>query len=227
MSVNTPQIVRRFVTVSVLTAITGLLLFTAAGTLAYMRGWLFLGISFALVLVNGTILLRVNPDVIAARSRIGAGTKTFDYVAMAATGLAVLALPVLAGLDAVRFGTPAFGVLGIAAGIALLLAGNLFIVWSMAVNRHLEQTVRIQEEHRVIDNGPYRLVRHPMYVGMILQYLGTPLVLGSSWAFAATAMFVIVVVLRTAAEDRTLAAELPGYADFAARTRFRLLPGVW
>ena len=227
MSVNKPQIVRRFITVTVLTAVTGLLLFISAGTFAYLRGWLFLGLSFALVLVNGATLLRVNPDVIAARSKIGAGTKAFDYLAMVATGVAVLSLPVLAGLDAVRFGTPAFGMPGIAMGIVLLLIGNVFIVWSMAVNRHLEQTVRIQAEHRVIDSGPYRLVRHPMYVGMILQYLGTPLLLGSLWAFAATTLFVIVAVLRTAAEDKTLVAELPGYADFTVHTRFRLLPGVW
>lgn len=227
MPANTSKIVHRFVTVSVLTAITGILLFAAAGTAVYPRGWLYLGLSFALVLVNGVVLLRVNPDVIAARSQIGAGTKPFDFAAMAVTALAVLGLPVIAGLDAVRFGTPGFGLAGIVAGIALLLTGNLFIVWSMAVNRHLEQTVRIQEGHRVVDSGPYRIVRHPMYVGMILQYAGVPLILGSSWAFLATGLFAVVAVLRTAAEDRTLVAELPGYADFTRRTLFRLLPGVW
>ena len=227
MSANTPKILKRSVVVIMVIGVTGLLLFLAAGTFDYPRGWLYLGLSVAFVLVNGLILLKINPSVIAARAQIGSGTKRFDFVAMALAALATLALPVIAGLDAVRFGTPVFGDVGTIAGAILLMSGNGMIVWSMAVNRHLEQTVRIQDEHRVATDGPYRLVRHPMYVGMILQYLGTPLLLGSAWAFAATGLFVIVIVARTAMEDRTLQAELPGYADFVRQTRHRLLPGVW
>ncbi len=221
------KILKRLVNVVMVTGLIGALLFVGAGTFAYPRGWLYLGLSIAFLLVNAAILFRINPSVIAARAAIGAGTKRYDYLAMVATGLAVLGLPLIAGLDAVRFGTPQFGWTGIEAGTVLLVAGNVFIVWSMAVNRHLEQTVRIQENHHVIDTGPYRIVRHPMYVGMILQYLGSPLLLGSGWAFLATGLFVLVAVLRTAAEDKTLQAELPGYADFTMRTRFRLLPGLW
>jgi protein-S-isoprenylcysteine O-methyltransferase Ste14 len=93
----------------------------------------------------------------------------------------------------------------------------------------LETTVRIQEDrdHRVIMTGPYRFVRHPMYVGMLIMNLATPLLLGSVWAFVPVAGMVIALTIRTALEDRTLQRELPGYADFCKETKYRLLPPIW
>jgi protein-S-isoprenylcysteine O-methyltransferase Ste14 len=114
-------------------------------------------------------------------------------------------------------------------GLALLAAGIAIVTWGMTVNRFAETSVRIQNDrgHTVITSGPYRLVRHPMYVGAILLYAATPLILGSLWAAALSAVIMILFLIRTALEDRTLRRELPGYADYAAHTRYRLLPGVW
>jgi protein-S-isoprenylcysteine O-methyltransferase Ste14 len=99
----------------------------------------------------------------------------------------------------------------------------------MLVNTHFETVVRIQADrgHRVVTTGPYGLVRHPGYVGVSLLALGTPLIVGSAYGLIPAALTVITLVVRTALEDRTLGAELPGYADYAAQTRHRLLPGIW
>jgi protein-S-isoprenylcysteine O-methyltransferase Ste14 len=89
--------------------------------------------------------------------------------------------------------------------------------------------VRIQADrgHKVVTTGPYRLVRHPAYAGLIVFMLASALALESLWALIPAAMVVVVLIVRTALEDRTLLAELPGYAEYAQRTRFRLLPGIW
>jgi protein-S-isoprenylcysteine O-methyltransferase Ste14 len=101
--------------------------------------------------------------------------------------------------------------------------------WAMSVNTYLSTIVRVQTErgHHVVTAGPYRYVRHPMYVGTILFGLCIPLFLGSWYALLPGALMGIGYVIRTALEDRTLQAELPGYADYAAQVRYRLLPGVW
>jgi protein-S-isoprenylcysteine O-methyltransferase Ste14 len=113
--------------------------------------------------------------------------------------------------------------------VVLHLLGSIPIAGAMATNPHLETTVRIQEDrgHRVSTSGPYRVVRHPMYVGAILQFAGAPLVLGSLWACLPVAAAPVLFIVRTALEDRTLRRELPGYEAYAQRTRYRLLPGVW
>ena len=97
------------------------------------------------------------------------------------------------------------------------------------MNPFLEKTVRIETDHghRVIDTGPYAYVRHPFYVGFVCWMLSTPLLLGSTWAFILAVLTVVGIVIRTALEDRTLHRDLPGYADYAARIRFRLIPRVW
>jgi len=99
----------------------------------------------------------------------------------------------------------------------------------MQANRFFSAVVRIQEErgHAVASGGPYRFVRHPGYVGMIAQFLVTPLTLGSLWALMPAGIAVGLYVWRTALEDRTLREELAGYQDYAARVRYRLLPGIW
>jgi protein-S-isoprenylcysteine O-methyltransferase Ste14 len=115
-------------------------------------------------------------------------------------------------------------------GNALVIIGFAILTWSMVTNRHFEATVRLQSDrdHHVMTGGPYRFVRHPGYVGTIIAfYFGTPLALGSAAMIVPALIGLITMVIRTALEDRTLQAELPGYAEFAQQTRYRLLPGIW
>ena len=105
----------------------------------------------------------------------------------------------------------------------------MLLTWSMAANAFFSQTVRIQKDrgHTVATGGPYRYVRHPGYAASILFQIATPLILGSVWAFIPCGLTVLLSVVRTALEDRTLLEELPGYAEYAQQTRYRLLPGIW
>jgi protein-S-isoprenylcysteine O-methyltransferase Ste14 len=158
----------------------------------------------------------------------GSGTKTWDKVWAVLYAPVMVAVYVAAGLE-VRDGVPDPPGLVWLSGLALFVPGSALLTWAMVVNPFFEKTVRIQTErgHRVIDTGPYAYVRHPGYVGFAAWILGTPLLLGSGWALVPAALSVVGIVIRTALEDRTLTAELAGYPEYAARVRYRLVPGLW
>ncbi|MEZ4337939.1 MAG: isoprenylcysteine carboxylmethyltransferase family protein [Sandaracinaceae bacterium] len=223
-------ILQRIASTVALTALFGGMLFLGAGTFWFPRAWVFLGLSLALFTMNLLWTLRANPAAIEARAKVGEGTKPFERWFGLVFGVAALAMHFSIGLQTVRLGEPAFGAVGLGIGAVLMVVGDVPIAWAMATNPHIEKTVRIQKDrgHVVISSGPYAIVRHPMYVGLILQYAGVPLYFGSWWGAVAAAVAIGALVVRTALEDRTLRAELPGYADYAEhQTRHRLLPGVW
>ena len=220
---------KRIVTVLLGTACWGAVLFAAAGRIDWPRGWIFLALYTGGLLAASVVMRLANPELIAARGAKHADTKPFDKVLGAVCTLVMFVLPVVAGLDAVRYGWSHMGPLMLYAGAVIFILGTIPILGSIAVNRYLEPTVRIQKDrgHQVVSSGPYRFVRHPMYVGLILQYIAAPLILGSSWTLVPVAMVVLLFVVRTGMEDRTLRCELPGYAEYAESTRYRLLPGIW
>jgi len=116
-----------------------------------------------------------------------------------------------------------------AMGLAMLLGSAGFIMWVMHENSFAVPVVKLQTErdHRVVSTGPYAWVRHPMYSGSVLFFAGAPLLLGSWWGVAMLPLFTALFAIRTRIEERALIAGLPGYADYAARVRYRLLPGLW
>ncbi len=210
--------------------ITGAALFIPARMLNWPRAWLFLAVVVVNLVISGIVLWQVSPEVVEARSRTGKSTKTWDTILLAAYGLlSMVGAMVVAGLDHYHgWSDPPHPVVTVFA-VLMIVLGNLLFLWAMVENTHFEKNVRIQDErdHRVVSTGPYRFVRHPGYVGMILQLAFTPLVLGSYWALIADGAAILLIVLRTALEDRTLQRELPGYREFTQQTRFRLFPGVW
>ena len=115
------------------------------------------------------------------------------------------------------------------AGFILTVFGHVIVVWAMSANAFFSAQVRIQTErgHTVANTGPYKLIRHPGYIGAMIFSLGIPLMLGSWWAVIPGVFSVILYIVRTALEDRTLLDELPGYVDYAQSVKFRLIPGVW
>jgi len=211
------------------TLVWGAVLFGAAGRLDWERGWIYFGVSLFSLAVNSVVVFWKNPGLVAERWKRRKGTKPFDKVFIALYLPTVIALPLVAGLDAARFGWSQLPWDTVWPGVVLQLLAIPPMAWAMATNPHLETTVRIQHDrgHKVITTGPYAIVRHPMYLGAIPTLLGAPLVLGSKWAFAPAGFAVLLFVFRTAFEDRTLRQELPGYEEYAQRTRFRLVPGVW
>ena len=138
-------------------------------------------------------------------------------------------LPVIAGLDVGRFHWSGLGIHFAILGCVLFILGSVLIHWAMLVNRHFEGSVRIQKDrgHRVITTGPYRIVRHPGYVGAILWGISTPLIIGSVYGLIPGGIAVILLIIRTSLEDKLLRSELNGYVEYTKRVRYRLLPGLW
>lgn len=207
----------------------GALLFLSAGRTNWFAGWLYLAIMTMNTVINYAYLQLRNPELITYRMRLGKGTKTWDKIWMGMFWPVFGSVYVVAGLDAGRFGWSAMPLWLWPVGFALFLPGTILLTWSMGVNPFFEKTVRIQTErgHRVIDTGPYRFIRHPGYTGFLGWILSAPLLLGSWWAFLPAILSAAFLVVRTALEDRTLREELPGYLEYADRTRFRLIPNVW
>jgi protein-S-isoprenylcysteine O-methyltransferase Ste14 len=212
------------------TILLGVLLFLSAGTWRWTMGWVFMGI-FALMegvsLVVGDQELWVERDT---KPRELPGVKAWD-VPLVQVGFKLLPLLswILAGLDT-RFGwSPPLPPWLQWSAVLVAVVGWGLHLGAIRVNRFFALYVRIQADRnqRVIDDGPYGLVRHPGYSGWILVSLATPLILGSWWAYIPTIFILALAVLRTAKEDRTLQQELSGYGAYTRQVRYRLVPGVW
>lgn len=207
-----------------------LALFGSAGQLTWTRGWICTVLYLGALIASREVLKTVNPDLLKQREgKLPENTKPFDKVFLKLFLLLTFVLPAIAGLDAVRFRWTALASWSVFAGIGLFVAAATLITWTLAKNPHAESSVRIQEDrgHTVIVVGPYRFVRHPMYVGLILLYIAMALVLGSGMTLALAFFIAALFFWRTAQEDRTLRQELPGYEEYTAVTRYRLMPGVW
>lgn len=205
-------------------------LFLSRGSFAWAMAWVYLGLLVAGMSVTTLLLARVHPDLLVERSHIGEGAKPWDKLLAWLMALGIL-LPtlILAGLDRRWDWTPEPPLGAEIGGAVLYLLGASWICWAMVSNRFFAPIVRIQTDrgHKVAMAGPYRIVRHPGYVGIVVCSLTVPLLLGSLWAFAPAVLQIGVTVLRTTLEDRTLQNELEGYKEYAAQVRYWLLPGVW
>jgi len=202
--------------------------FVLAGSIAWVPGWLHLVSVGVGAVSEDRYAARRNPALKARRRMIGAGTKAWDLAWNVAFWPFMASIAVAGGLQhgAEGHSMPAGSW---ALGLPLLAAGFALSAWAMATNPWFEGTARIQAEigHRVFEGGPYRHVRHPGYLGLVLWALGTPFLLRSTWSIAPAVAAAAWVALRTGLEDAMLRRELPGYAAYASRTRFRLVPGLW
>lgn len=219
---------RRLVQVFAMVAVYALFLFVPAGTLRWWNAWGYLGLFVFSILTAGLYVARKHPEVINERGRSSEKTKPFDKVFAMLTLPPGLAAFVVAGLD-FRFGWSAVPLWLQIAGFVGLLLPMFMPFWVMYINAYAATTVRIETDRgqHVISDGPYRFVRHPMYVTTILGWLFQPLAFGSWWMAVPTGLVAALFVWRTANEDRALCAELPGYEAYATQTRYRLVPGVW
>lgn len=206
--------------------------FIAAGRLDWWPAWVVVAVSLTANAISRIIPARKHPDLLVERARFveAEDVKPWDRVLMPIVGIiGPLATWVVAGLDE-RFGWPPVVPLALQlAAFVVVAAGSALATWAMAENRFFSAMVRIQKDrgHVVVSSGPYRFVRHPAYAGGVLADIGMPLALGSAWALIPGVLSAGAIVARTALEDRTLQQELDGYREYAARVRYRLLPGVW
>jgi protein-S-isoprenylcysteine O-methyltransferase Ste14 len=213
----------------VLFALFAAVLFVPAGRLDWAEAWVFLIFYFAFLLAVAAWGLRSDPDLMEERGRIARNVKSWDKAIMGVYTVLLFGLLVVAGLDAGRFRWSSVSLGPRLLGWLGLVLAMVWIWWVMSVNTYLSRMVRIQEErgHTVITTGPYRYVRHPMYLGTMLFAVCVPLVLGSWWALVPGLLIVALFVLRTALEDHALQQELPGYQEYTRQVRYRLVPGVW
>lgn len=204
--------------------------FLAAGRLDIFRAWLFFGIYLAGAIVGAVIMWKLAPELANQRAFVKKGTKTWDkYFLATYFPVSLLVFPVVAGLDVGRFHWSELGIPYAIAGIVLYLVCFVLAYWAMVMNEHFEATVRIQldRNHRVITNGPYRFVRHPGYLSMILGGISCCFIIGSVYSLVPAAIAIAAIIVRTYLEDRTLQNELAGYSEYVKQTKYRLLPGVW
>ena len=215
----------------ILSGLFPLCLFPFAGRWDWPVAWLTIGMLMVATVLSRLLAFRVHPDLLDERagSLDAENAKPWDRRLAPAMALTPLLVLVTAGLDE-RFGwSPEFPAAVQLLGLIMVALGYVFASWAMIANRFFSGIVRIQTErgHHLEEGGPYAIVRHPGYSGSLLATAGFPLALSSLWALAPLLLVVLVTVMRTHLEDRTLAEELPGYAGFRERTRFRLLPGIW
>jgi protein-S-isoprenylcysteine O-methyltransferase Ste14 len=207
----------------------GVVLFWSAGRVDWWPAWAVIVVWLVWFTAMDIIILRFNPDLMAERLSPPKGAKNWDRTILSILRLMQLVRYIIAGLDQ-RYGwTGGFPLTAQIAAITVCGLSSGLFSWAMASNIFFSQIVRIQADrgHAIATNGPYRYVRHPGYVGMILFEFGISALLASWWALVAGGLCATLLILRTALEDRTLQAELTGYVDYAHQVRYRLLPGIW
>lgn len=205
----------------------------------WWQAWAYAVVSILAFVTSRLIVARKHPDLITERARFMSAkdTKSWDKVLAPLLGLGSILILVVAGLDK-YYGWTSASNLSLTPSVSLwaslialmgIVLGYGFSSWALIENRFFAGTVRIQIErgHHVVSTGPYRIVRHPGYAGGLVGYLFIPLLLDSFWAWIPTILLAVVLVVRTALEDKTLQAELPGYKEFAQQTKYRLFPGIW
>jgi len=200
--------------------------FIAAGTLDVPRAWLHFALYFVYLLCNFAVFSIFSPEIIRERSEIKQGTKPWELVFAVLYFVSVLLIYAAAGLDA-RFGWSYLDLGFCALGVLLFAASAAFITWAMVSNRFFDLMVGNQEGRTAATGGPYAIIRHPGYAGMIVMYASAPLILGSAVSLIPAAALAIAFIWRTGMEDRALQKELAGYAEYAKKSRYRLIPGVW
>ncbi len=221
---------RGFIAFAVFFFVMAASMFLAVGRLDWTPGWMFLIVYLALGVIAVAYLWRTNPEVLVARSQFHWRDQTPAHkVIFVLLILLFMAIFPVAGLDNGRLGCSVVPPWLMLAGYLLVVIGNAGVVWAMKVNKFAEPSVSIQTErgHHVIDRGPYAIVRHPFYAATLFLCLGTPLTLCSYWALVPSGLAYLLLVVRTAMEDLLLQNELVGYKEYAARVRYRLIPGVW
>jgi protein-S-isoprenylcysteine O-methyltransferase Ste14 len=208
----------------------GALLLVPAGTLHWPAAWAFLATIGVLGVAGGLWLARTDPELLAERMRpmMQNDQPAADKKFVLAFGIAGLIWFFAIGLDR-RYLASAMPAALQALGWAMLLFSTAFIMWVMRENSFAAPVIKVQAErgHRVVSSGPYAFVRHPMYSGTILFFVGAALLLGSWWGVVLSPLFAVLFAIRSGIEERALLAGLPDYADYTARVRYRLVPGLW
>ncbi|HKZ70942.1 MAG TPA: isoprenylcysteine carboxylmethyltransferase family protein [Anaerolineales bacterium] len=199
--------------------------FLPAGTLVYWEAWVFMGILFTPMLVLVAYLLKTAPDLVERRMRMKE-TEMEQKLIMRLFFIVFALAFLLPGFDH-RFGWSSVPVPVVLAADAIVLLGYILVGLVMRENRYASRVIEVEQEQKVITTGPYALIRHPMYLAVLLIYVFSPLALGSYWSMIFTAPLPFLLIARIRNEESVLLRELKGYGEYLEKTRYRLIPGVW
>lgn len=223
---------RQWIRLVVVYLLIPLILFVCSGDLGWWQGWIY-SLLFLIAAIGGRMWAeKRHPGLTAERQNIEhiQNAKAWDKVLAPLMAVSIgFPMVIVAGLDHRYHWSPEFPLWLIVMGFMLIALGYAFAAWALAENRFFSSVVRIQTErgHVVCDSGPYRFVRHPGYAGNMLALFGIVLALSSLWTLIPAAVALIIAVIRTTLEDRTLQEELSGYLDYVQRVRYRLIPGIY
>jgi len=205
------------------------IIFISAGRIDYWQGLIYLSIGLIMLILNYTVL-RIDSELLKERSKPGENTKKWDKIILGLSFLVTISMYITAGLDSGRYHwSPDFNWSLCLLGIVLTISGQLLFLIAQKQNKFFSSTVRIQTDrnHTVCETGLYKIVRHPAYLGSIIQSLGFPLLFGSLWSIIPICLSIILLITRTDLEDKTLKSELKGYPEYSKKTRYRIIPYVW
>jgi protein-S-isoprenylcysteine O-methyltransferase Ste14 len=204
-------------------------LFVSAGRINYWQGWLYISLNILMTLMT-VVASMGNAELMSERLKPGKGTKKWDKFILSISAPVYLIMLIVSGLDSGRFhwSPTLHWSLFILAAI-LTLSGHSIFLTAKRQNKFFSTVVRIQTErgHTVCDTGLYKAVRHPGYFGMLISTLGFPFLLGSLWSIIPVIVSILLLLIRTHLEDKTLISELAGYREYTQKTPYRLIPGVW
>ena len=206
-----------------------LILFISAGRIDYYQGWIYSAMSLLGLLMNYAPS-NVDTELLHERSKPPKDAKQWDKLILILSAFTTIIAYVIAGLDSGRYQwSPHLQWSICLLGIVLMFIGQLLFLIAKKTNRFFSSVVRIQNDrgHNVCETGPYRFVRHPGYLGMIISWIGFPFLLGSVWSIIPIVLAIVLLLVRTSLEDRTLIKELKGYNQYIQKTRYKLVPGIW
>jgi protein-S-isoprenylcysteine O-methyltransferase Ste14 len=227
MAVNMKLLVAQTVGLFVVFALA---LFVPAGTVIWLGGWVFLALFFSFFISTNVWLYHHNPGLLQERLQFSAANqKGWDRVVFPLLMIFPFAWLMFISFDAVRFHLSPVSIWVQIIGAVVLIASFYIFFLTFRENSYLSTVVRIQEErgHSVVSTGPYHFVRHPMYTGIVMFMVGTPLMLGAWYGVVVGLLLVILLMRRAVLEERTLRDELRGYADYMAQVKYRFVPYVW
>lgn len=206
-----------------------LILFVFAWRVDYYQGWIYSGMSIA-GLIMDFLISGADVALIKERGKPGAGAKKWDKQILGFSALATIIAYAVAGLDSGRFHWSAHLNWGICLlGMVLVFIGQLLFLLAKKTNTFFSSIVRIQKDrgHTVCDTGLYKFVRHPGYAGMIISWIGFPLLIASTWTIIPVSIAIVLLLVRTKLEDKVLINELSGYSEYVKKTRYKVIPLLW